>query len=191
MTMMPTRRQFLETTVGVYASTALGARLQARAAPDPKPDDVTALSLSDASDLLQARKLSPVELTNACLARIERLNPVLNAFITVTAEQALADARAAEGEIARGRRRGPLHGIPIALKDLFDTAGVRTTAGSAVFADPVPPEDPEVLRRLNASGAIVLGKLNMHQFAYGDTSAQTHFGPLRNPWDPTRIPGGS
>jgi aspartyl-tRNA(Asn)/glutamyl-tRNA(Gln) amidotransferase subunit A len=191
MMTLPTRREFLETTVGAYASTALGVRLGARAAADQKPDEVTALSLADAGDLLQARKVSPVELTNACLARIERLNPVLNAFITVTAEQALADARAAESEIARGRRRGPLHGIPIALKDLFDTAGVRTTAGSAVFADRVPSEDAEVVRRLKASGAVLLGKLNMHEFAYGDTSAQTHFGPVRNPWDRSRISGGS
>jgi aspartyl-tRNA(Asn)/glutamyl-tRNA(Gln) amidotransferase subunit A len=191
MSMMPTRRQFFATTVGAYASTAIGARLQAKAAADRQPDEVTGLSIADASDLLQGRKLSPVELTNACLARIERLNPVLNAFITVTGEQALADARAAEAEIARGRRRGPLHGIPIALKDLFDTAGVRTTAGSAVFADRVPPEDAEVVRRLKASGAVLLGKLNMHEFAYGDTSAQTHFGPVRNPWDRSRISGGS
>jgi len=189
--LMPTRREFLETTVGAYTAAAVGSPRQARAATDQKPDEVTALSLSDASDLLQARKLSPVELTNACLARIERLNPGLNAFITVTAEQALADARAAESEIMRGRRRGPLHGIPIALKDLFDTAGTRTTAGSAVFADRVPPEDAEVVRRLKTSGAVLLGKLNMHEFAYGDTSAQTHFGPVRNPWDRSRIPGGS
>src|SRR5258705_2872197 len=123
---MPTRREFLTTTVGACASTALAARLDARAVEGRKPDDVTALSLWDAGDLLQARKISPVELTTACLARIELLNPALNAFITVTGEQALADARAAESEIARGRRRGPLHGIPIALKDLFDTAGVPT-----------------------------------------------------------------
>ena len=188
---MPTRREFLGTTVGACASAAFGAPLHARAAAGEKPHEVTALSLSDASDLLQARKISPVELTNACLARIERLNPVLNAFITVTGEQALAGAKAAETEIARGRRRGPLHGIPIALKDLFDTAGIRTTAGSAVFADRVPSEDAEVVRRLKASGAVLLGKLNMHEFAYGDTSAQTHFGPVRNPWDRTRVSGGS
>src|SRR5262245_37037415 len=154
-------------------------------------DQVTALSLWDAAEQLRGRKISPVELTNACLARIERLNPVLNAFITVTADQALADARAAETEIARGRRRGPLHGIPIALKDLFDTAGVRTTAGSAVFANRVPSEDAEVVRRLKQAGAVFVGKLNMHEFAYGDTSAQSHFGPVRNPWDRQRISGGS
>jgi aspartyl-tRNA(Asn)/glutamyl-tRNA(Gln) amidotransferase subunit A len=147
--------------------------------------------LSDAGELLRARKVSPLELTNACLARIDRLNPVLNAFITVTGDQAVADARAAEADIARARRRGPLHGIPVALKDLFDTAGVRTTAGSAVFADRVPSQDAEVVRRLKQAGAILLGKLNMHEFAYGDTSALSHFGPVRNPWDRQRISGGS
>jgi aspartyl-tRNA(Asn)/glutamyl-tRNA(Gln) amidotransferase subunit A len=187
----PTRREFLATTVGACASTALSVRAASAARANRTPDDMTALSLSDASDLLQARKVSPVELTNACLARIARLNPQLNAFITVTSEQALADARAAEADIARGRRRGPLHGIPIALKDLFDTAGVRTTAGSAVFADRVPSQDAEVVRRLKAGGAILLGKLNMHEFAYGDTSAVSHFGPVRNPWSLDRVPGGS
>jgi aspartyl-tRNA(Asn)/glutamyl-tRNA(Gln) amidotransferase subunit A len=186
--MEPRRRQFLKATIGTSAATLVGVRA---AALVPKADDLTALSLSDAADLLRARKASPVELATASLARIERLNPTLNAFITVTADQALADARAAESEIARGRRRGPLHGIPIALKDLFDTAGVRTTAASAVFADRVPSQDAEVVRRLKRAGAVLVGKTNMHEFAYGDTSAQTNFGPVRNPWDSQRIPGGS
>ena len=186
----PTRRDFLTTALGAYASGMFAAPPQ-RGASHQKPDDLAALSLSDAAELLHARKVSPVELTNACLARIERLNPVLNAFITVTADQALGEARAAESEIARGRRRGPLHGIPIALKDLFDTAGVRTTAGSAVFADRVPSQDAEVVRRLKLAGAVFVGKLNMHEFAYGDTSAQSHFGPVRNPWNRQHIAGGS
>ena len=156
-----------------------------------KSDDLAGLSLSDAADLLEAGKVSPVELTNACLARIERLSAILNAVITVTGEQALADAKTAETEIAKGRRRGRLHGIPIGLKDLFDTAGVRTTAGSAVFADRIPSEDAEVVRRLKTSGAVIIGKLNMHEFAYGDTSAQSHFGPVRNPWNREHVPGGS
>src|SRR5713226_6316195 len=113
------RRDFLKITAGAYAAAALSSHIQA-ASFQKRPDDLTGLSIWDASELLQARKVSPVELTNACLARIERLNPILNAFITVTGEQALADAKAAETEIARGRRRGRLHGIPIALKDLFD-----------------------------------------------------------------------
>ena len=155
------------------------------------PDDVTQLSLQEASDLVRQRKVSPVELTTACLARIDRLNPGLNAFITVMRESALADARMAETEIGKRRWRGPLHGIPIGLKDLFDTSGVRTTAGSAVFADRVPAEDAEVVRRLKAAGAIVVGKTNMHEFAYGDSSAFSHFGPVRNPWNTRHVAGGS
>jgi aspartyl-tRNA(Asn)/glutamyl-tRNA(Gln) amidotransferase subunit A len=189
--MQPTRRAFLKTTVGAYASGVFAMPSQRGGAATPTHDDLTALSLRDAAELLRGRKVSPVELTNACLTRIERLNPVLNAFITVTAEQALLDARAAESEIGRGKPRGPLHGIPIALKDLFDTAGVKTTAASAVFADRVPAEDAEVVRRLKQAGAVLVGKLNMHEFAYGDTSAQSHFGPVHNPWDRQRISGGS
>jgi aspartyl-tRNA(Asn)/glutamyl-tRNA(Gln) amidotransferase subunit A len=187
----PTRRHFLKTTVGACASGVFVVPAQRGSVSNQTPDDVAALSLLDASELLRGRKVSPVELTKACLGRIDRLNPVLNAFITVTADQALADAKAAESDIARGRRRGPLHGIPIALKDLFDTAGVKTTAASAVFADRVPSQDAEVVRRLKQAGAVLVGKTNMHEFAYGDTSAQSHFGPVRNPWDRQRISGGS
>jgi aspartyl-tRNA(Asn)/glutamyl-tRNA(Gln) amidotransferase subunit A len=140
---------------------------------------------------VRERLLSPVELTQACLERIAQLNSRLNAFITVTPEQALAAARRAEADIASGRWRGPLHGIPIAVKDNIDTAGVRTTAGSAVFADRVPAEDAEVVSRLKAAGAILLGKLNMHEFGVGATSAVSHFGPVRNPWDLERVAGGS
>jgi len=147
--------------------------------------------LHEAATLLRRKAVSPVELTEACLARIERLNPVLNAFITVTKDQALRQARDAETEIRRGSWRGPLHGVPIALKDLFDTAGVRTTAGSGVFKDRVPAEDAEVVRRLNTAGAVLLGKLNMHEFAYGGTSVATFFGPVHNPWKLDRIAGGS
>ena len=113
------------------------------------------LSLAEASELVRARKVSPLELTRACLARIEALDPKLNAFITVTAESALAAARAAEEEIGRGSWKGPLHGIPIALKDLVDTRGVRTTAGSNVYKDRVPAEDAEIVRRLEAAGAVL------------------------------------
>lgn len=148
-------------------------------------------TLWEASQLVQGRRLSPVELTQACLDRIERWNPRLNAFITVTAETALAQARAAEAEIQRGVWRGPLHGMPLALKDLVDTAGVPTTAASALFKDRVPVEDAEVVRRLLAAGAVLLGKLNLHEFAYGGSSVVSYFGPVRNPWDPERIAGGS
>ena len=135
--------------------------------------------------------MSPVELTQACLDQIARIDQKLNSFITLTAEQALVDARRAEGEAVKGNWRGPLHGIPIALKDNIDTAGVRTTAASAVFADRVPTADADVVRRLKAAGAIVLGKLNMHEFALGTTSAISLAGPVRNPWDLDRIAGGS
>ena len=149
------------------------------------------LSIRDVSELVRRRRVSPVELTNACLAQIEKLNPTLNAFITVTRESALAEARAAEAEMQRGRWRGPLHGVPIALKDLFDTAGVRTTAGSAVFKDRIPTEDAEVVRRLKAAGAVVLGKTNMHEFAFGGSSLVTYFGGVHNPWERAHIAGGS
>src|ERR1700683_3119354 len=120
---------------------------------------------------LRRKEVSPVELTHDCLDRIEKLNPTLNAFITVTAESALAEARAAESEIFRGDSRGPLHGIPIALKDLIDTAGVRTTAASELYKDRVPSEDAEVVRRLRRAGAGILGKNNLHEVAYGGGGA--------------------
>src|SRR5881396_47193 len=151
----------------------------------------TNLSIQDAAGELRKKRISPVELTEACLNRIERLNPLLNAFITVSAESALDSARQAEAEIQRGRWRGPLHGIPIALKDLFDTAGVKTTAASAVFKDRVPKEDAEVVRRLKAAGAVLLGKTNMHEFAFGGTSAVSYFGAVHNPWETSHIAGGS
>ncbi len=140
---------------------------------------------------LRRKEISPVELTRACLDRIEKLDPALNAFITVTAESALAEARAAEAEIARGEWRGPLHGIPIALKDLIDTAGTRTTAASQVYERRVPGEDAEVVRRLRRAGAVILGKNNLHEFAYGGSSLVSFFGDVHNPWNAAHIAGGS
>ena len=157
----------------------------------PGLSEVTQLSLGEASELIRSRKISPVELTRACLSRIDRLNGKLNAFITVTADVALAQARAAEEEIQRGNWKGPLHGVPIALKDIIDTAGVRTTAASGVFKDRAPAQDAEVVRRLKAAGAVLLGKLNLHEFAYGGSSAISYFGPVHNPWNPVYSPGGS
>jgi aspartyl-tRNA(Asn)/glutamyl-tRNA(Gln) amidotransferase subunit A len=154
-------------------------------------DDLTRMSIREVADLIRKKKVSPVELTTACLARIDRLNPTLNAFITITAESALSQAREAEAEVMRGKWRGPLHGVPIALKDLFDTAGVRTTAASGVFKDRIPTEDAEVVRRLKAAGAVLLGKTNMHEFAYGGTSVISYFGAVHNPWDLSYIAGGS
>jgi aspartyl-tRNA(Asn)/glutamyl-tRNA(Gln) amidotransferase subunit A len=152
---------------------------------------LTDLSLTEASALVRDRKVSPVALTEACLARIERHDRALNAFITVTADAALARAREAEREVERGAWRGPLHGIPIALKDLIDTQGVRTTAASGVLEDRVPERDAPVTRRLRDAGAVLLGKLNMHEFAYGGSSVVSRFGPVQNPWSPAHTPGGS
>ncbi len=163
------------------------------ALPDDLPagDELTGMSLQEAVRRIRRRRISAAELTQACLGRIEKLQPVLNAFITVTAEQALAQARELDTELRRGRLRGPLHGIPVALKDLIDTAGVRTTAASALLAERVPPEDAEVVRRLKRAGAVLLGKLNMDEFAYNFTSETSHFGPIKNPWRRERMPGGS
>jgi aspartyl-tRNA(Asn)/glutamyl-tRNA(Gln) amidotransferase subunit A len=140
---------------------------------------------------LRDRSLSPVDLTRDCLTRIETFNPKLNAFVTILADNALADAGQAEQEIQRGHYRGPLHGIPIGLKDIVDTAGTRTTAASALFKDRIPTEDAEVVRRLRAAGAIIIGKQNLHEFAYGGSSMISFFGEVHNPWDISRITGGS
>ena len=143
--------------------------------------ELTSLTLEEASRRVRDKSISPVELTRACLDRIERLNPKLNAFVTVTAEQALAQAKQLEAEQRRGQIRGSLHGIPIALKDLIDVAGVKTTAASAVFANNVATEDAAVVRRLRGAGAVLLGKLNMDEFAYNFTSETSHFGPIPQP----------
>ena len=148
-------------------------------------------SILEIGELLRTRELSPVELTKKCLAQIGKLNPTLNAFITVTAELALTQAHDAEAEIVRGNWRGPLHGIPLALKDLIDTAGIRTTAASALFKDRVPTEDAEVVRRLKDAGAVLLGKQNLHECAYGGSSMISYYGEVRNPWNPAHITGGS
>jgi len=132
-----------------------------------------------------------VELTRDCLQRIEEINPALNAFITVMSDSALKEAREAENEIAKGRWRGPLHGVPVGLKDIIDTAGLRTTAASELFKDRVPTQDAEVVRRLKTAGAVVLGKQNLHEFAYGGSSMISYFGEVRNPWDTGHIAGGS
>jgi aspartyl-tRNA(Asn)/glutamyl-tRNA(Gln) amidotransferase subunit A len=148
-------------------------------------------SIVETAELLRKRELSPVELTKNCLARIEKLNPTLNAFITVTGELALTQAHAAEAEIKCGHWRGPLHGIPLALKDLIDTAGIRTTAASGLFKDRIPSEDAEVVRRLADAGAVLLGKNNLHECAYGGSSMISYYGEVRNPWDARHITGGS
>jgi aspartyl-tRNA(Asn)/glutamyl-tRNA(Gln) amidotransferase subunit A len=153
--------------------------------------DLATLTLKQASELLRHKTASPVDLTRACLERIDTYNSSLNAFITVTRDQAMQAARAMEREQMRREWRGPLHGIPIALKDNIDTASIRTTAASELFKDRVPSEDAEVVRRLKNAGAILLGKTNLHEFAYGGSSSVSYFGPVHNPWALDRVPGGS
>ncbi|HEV2389007.1 MAG TPA: amidase [Candidatus Acidoferrales bacterium] len=178
------RRNFLAAAAAAAAGLALKPALG-------ESEDLAALTLKQASVLLRRGAASPVDLTRACLERIERHNPALNAFITVTGEQALEDARRMEAEQRRGKWRGPLHGIPIALKDNIDTAGIRTTAASQLFKDRVPPKDAEVVRRLKDAGAVMLGKLNLQEFAYGGTSTVSYFGAVHNPWALDHIAGGS
>ena len=157
-------------------------------------DSLSFATIGELSALLAKRKLSPVELTEHFLRRIERYNPRLNVFLTVTADQALASARRAEKAFSRRASKGshgPLAGIPITLKDNIWTRGIRTTAGSKVLRDFVPSEDSTVVRKLSRAGAILLGKTNLHEFAYGITTNNAHYGAAHNPWALDRIPGGS
>jgi aspartyl-tRNA(Asn)/glutamyl-tRNA(Gln) amidotransferase subunit A len=149
------------------------------------------LSIEEAARLLRRRELSPVDLVDSALARIERSSSRLNVFLTVLAQQARKQAQQAEREIRRGKVRSPLHGIPVSLKDNFWTRGIRTTAGSKILSDFVPESDSDVAKSLSRAGAILLGKTNMHEFAYGITGENPHYGSSRNPWEPERITGGS
>lgn len=149
------------------------------------------LTLAEAAAQIREHRLSSVELTRTCLDRIAKLDSQLNAFITVTEELALQQARQADAETAAGKSRGPLHGIPFALKDLIDVAGVKTTAGSNQFRDRVATEDAAIVKQLKAAGAVIVGKNNLHEFAYGGSGMISAFGPTRNPWDLSRISGGS
>lgn len=153
-------------------------------------DPVWKLSLEEAAALVRAREVSPVHLTRSCLDRISAVEPSLNAFVAVTGESALAQAHLAEREIASGSYRGPLHGIPVSLKDIFDVAGVPTTAGGAFPVEPAAA-DSAVAERLASSGAVLIGKTLLHEFAFGVTSVNPHFGAVRNPWAADRIAGGS
>ncbi len=154
-------------------------------------DELNFLSLHHLSRLLRERKISPLEVVDAHLRQIEALNPRINAFITVCAERAREDAGRAEDEIQGGNYRGPLHGIPVGVKDIVDTAGVLTTQGSRFFSENVPDEDAECVRRLREAGAVIIGKCNTHEFAAGSTTVNPHYGPCRNPWDTDRVSGGS
>ena len=206
MSVQPTRRQFVLTGLAAAASSAFAegygetrrsalqhfVGVQRRSAPaSGQSQDLATLTLRQASDLVRRKRASALELTEACLTRIDRYDRAINTFITITREEALTAARDLDGELRRGRWRGPLHGIPIALKDNIDTARIRTTAASGVLKDRVPTEDAEVVVRLKKAGAVLLGKLNLHEFALGGTSAVTYFGPVRNPWAVNRVAGGS
>ena len=197
---MLSRRTFTVSMLGVAAaatraaragSTQIGSRSARRNPTAGDSDALAGLSLAEASARLGTGEVTSVDLVEACLARIDVYNPKINAFITVTRDQALVRATALDAERRAGRVRGPLHGVPVALKDNIDTAGIRTTAASAVFDDRMPAEDAEVTRRLASAGAVIIGKTNLHEFAFGGTSATSYYGPVRNPWALERNPGGS
>ncbi len=149
------------------------------------------LGIAQLAKAYSSGRLSPVDLVRHTLLRIGRLDPVLNSYLSVTANHALEQARQAESEIRAGRRKGPLHGVPYAARDLLDTQRIRTTVGSRILSENVPEADAAVVEKLSAAGPILLGKTGMHAWAYGITSNNPHFGPDRNPWNPGRIPGGS
>ena len=179
----PTRRQFL--------AAGAGAALAAQSAFAQASGDLTGLSLKEVADRIRSKKVSPVDLTEACLASIKTWNPKTNAWITVMREKALEQAKVLAAEQSAGKIRGPLHGIPIGIKDSIDTQGARTTAASAVYAYRFPKEDSEVVRRLKEAGAVIIGKNNMHEFDAGSTSAVSYWGPVRNPWNLEYVTGGS
>lgn len=181
------RRDFLRQS----ATVAAGLSLIGPSFSAPLPTDLTFLTLAEAADLVRRRKVSPVDLTQACLKRIELLNPKLNAFITVTAEQAMAQARQAEDEIKQGKYRGPLHGIPISLKDSIETAGVLTTSASRAYEKNIPAADAEVVTRMKQAGAVLMGKNNMDELARSILGVSSYYGPIHNAWNPELIAGGS
>jgi aspartyl-tRNA(Asn)/glutamyl-tRNA(Gln) amidotransferase subunit A len=149
------------------------------------------LSIREVANLIATKEASPLDLTNACIERAQALDDDLHAYLTPTFETAREEARIAEKEIASGQSRGPLHGIPFAIKDLYETAGVRTTAGSKLRKDFVPAEDAEAVARLKKAGAVMLGKLNLHEWAMGGTNVNYFFPTPKNPWDHTKVTGGS
>ena len=153
--------------------------------------EICYMGAGDLSKLVQSKEISPVEIIEAHLTRIDATEPVLNSFITLLADQARKAARQAEKDIQAGRYKGPLHGIPVALKDLYNTGGVRTTSGSRIFDTFIPAEDCTVAAKFHQAGAILLGKLNMHQFAYGPTGENPDYGHMHNPWNPDMVTGGS
>jgi aspartyl-tRNA(Asn)/glutamyl-tRNA(Gln) amidotransferase subunit A len=185
------RRTFMSSAVAALAVAAGEKLISAQPAGGAPAGEPTRMTLRQASDALRARRTSSLELTEACLRRIATYQRGLNAFITVAGDRARAQARAMDAELRAGKSRGPLHGVPIALKDNIDTAGIPTTAASALLADRIPAEDAEVVRRLAAAGAVILGKTNLDEFAAGATTTATYYGPTHNPWRADRVAGGS
>ncbi|MDA0770557.1 MAG: hypothetical protein BZY79_04585 [SAR202 cluster bacterium Casp-Chloro-G4] len=154
-------------------------------------DDIMELTIAELAPKIKAREVSPVEVTEAALAKAERLQPKLNSFITILYDQARDQARQLEAELMRGEYRGPLHGIPVGVKDNLETAGIRSTVGTKVLANNVPEQDAFVVTRCREAGAVILGKENMEEFAAGSTSSNIHYGAVHNPWNLDYIPGGS
>src|SRR6266496_204191 len=148
-------------------------------------------SIDEISDLIQQQRILSLEIVELCLKRIEELNPTINAFITIAANEAREQAKIADAEIKAGHWRGPLHGVPIAIKDFYDTVGIKTTAAFEHFKDRIPPKDASGVAKLKEAGAILLGKTNMHQLGIGTTGLDSYFGPVQNPWGSEYIPGGS
>ena len=184
-----TRREFARLVAGTAAATVVLPHAPAWAADDP--DTLTTLTVTEISARIHSKTLTSTELVKALLDRVNVINPKVNAFVTVMGKEALAQAAVLDAEAKAGKFRGPLHGLPIVLKDNIDTAGTRTTAASEVFDDRIPDEDAFVCARLKAAGAVILGKANMHEFAMGHTSDVTYFGPVRNPWAPDHTPPGT
>jgi aspartyl-tRNA(Asn)/glutamyl-tRNA(Gln) amidotransferase subunit A len=187
------RREFSRICGGVALSATLmkawPALAQPMAAADA--DKLTSLSLTEVSAMIRDRRVTSTELVKALLVRIDIYNPKVDAYVTVMADDALQQAAVLDAEQKAGKLRGPLHGIPIALKDNIDTAGTRTTAASPMFKDRVPAEDAAIVTKLKAAGAVILGKTNLHEFALGCTGDVSYFGPARNPWELDRVTGGS
>src|SRR5260370_29779122 len=167
-------------------ATQTGTPPQSRRAAHPSPF----ATISEIIELIRRREVSPVEIVQATLGRIELINPKLNAFIAVLGDEALDAARRAEAEIAAGDWRGPLHGVPVGVKDMFDTASVRTTAAFEHFRNRTPKKDAAAVTKLKQAGAIVIGKMNMHRLAMGTTSVESAYGAVHNPWDPDFSAGG-
>jgi aspartyl-tRNA(Asn)/glutamyl-tRNA(Gln) amidotransferase subunit A len=184
------RRDFMIMTAAA-AAVGIAGRESAAAMADPASGDLAKLTIAEASRKLHAHEITSTELTKACIVRSQMLNPKVNAYITLMHDEALAQAAQLDIEAKAGKFRGPMHGIPVALKDNIDTAGVRTTGGSAVFDDRFPEEDAFVVKRLKANGAVILAKANLQEFAMGGTSVSTYFRPVRNPWLLDHISAGS